>query len=291
MTKQIPWQKYAYIVVVLAGVLFSAYLGFTYLLPAILPFLLAWGVAFLTRPISCWLEKKWHLPRRVGGVGLTLCAVLLLFLLLYWLGARLYREGQALFDWLKQHPDSIKGWMDEIHAFISRWLSFLPNFAEGGGAENVVENILQHIATFALDALPKFVGELILKMPGILIFVLVTVIASIYFALDLDKINQAVLGTLPKTMGQSLKRIKERLSQTAFLYVRTYFLLMLMTFAMLVVGFWILGVEYVFLLSAIFALVDILPVLGVGTMLIPWGLFCLATGQTGRGIGLLILYG
>ena len=65
---------------------------------------------------------------------------------------------------------------------------------------------------------------------------------------------------------------------------------MLITFAMLLVGFLIIDVEYYFLLSVILALIDFLPVLGVGLALIPWGLFLLATGDLYRGMGLLILY-
>ena len=37
------------------------------------------------------------------------------------------------------------------------------------------------------------------------------------------------------------------------------------------------------------ALVDILPVLGVGTVLVPWGLLELLRGETGTGTGLLVL--
>ena len=66
---------------------------------------------------------------------------------------------------------------------------------------------------------------------------------------------------------------------------------MMIIFAMLLVGFIILHVDYALLLAGIFAVIDLLPVLGVGTMLIPWSIFCLLTKQTGLGIGLIIMYG
>jgi predicted PurR-regulated permease PerM len=65
---------------------------------------------------------------------------------------------------------------------------------------------------------------------------------------------------------------------------------MTVTFFLLLLGFLIIGVRYFFVLSLIFAISDILPVIGVGAFLIPWGIFSLATGDFYRGMGLIILY-
>ena len=65
----------------------------------------------------------------------------------------------------------------------------------------------------------------------------------------------------------------------------------LLTFVELLVGFLALRVEYVFLLAFLTAVLDILPVLGVGTVLIPFALFSFVTGNVFQGVGLLILYG
>ena len=117
-----------------------------------------------------------------------------------------------------------------------------------------------------------------------------TLIASVYFALDLEKINGAVLSLFPPKWADRLKRIKAGMMKTGFAYLRAYLLLMGLTFVMLLVAFWLARIPYALLLSFLFALVDVLPVLGVGTMLVPWGLFCLLFGQTGRGVFLLVLY-
>ena len=65
---------------------------------------------------------------------------------------------------------------------------------------------------------------------------------------------------------------------------------MLMTFAEVLVGLSILRVRYALLMSLIIAVVDILPILGTGTVLIPWAIFSYVTGDGGLGTGLLILY-
>ena len=141
-----------------------------------------------------------------------------------------------------------------------------------------------------MTRLPQLVGALFGRLPGILLFVCVTLIASVYFALDLEKINGAVLSLFPPKWADRLKRIKAGMMKTGFAYLRAYLLLMGLTFVMLLVAFWLAPIPYALLLSFLFALVDVLPVLGVGTMLVPWGLFCLLFGQTGRGVILLVLY-
>ena len=73
-------------------------------------------------------------------------------------------------------------------------------------------------------------------------------------------------------------------------YIKAYGILLLLTFALLLVGFWILRVEYAFLLAFLIALADLLPIIGVGTILIPWGIVMLLQKQFYLGFGLLLLY-
>ena len=77
---------------------------------------------------------------------------------------------------------------------------------------------------------------------------------------------------------------------SVFKLIKGYAILMLMTFLELLAGFLILRVKYALLLSLLIAVVDILPVLGTGTVLIPWGIAGLILKNTALGIGILVLY-
>ena len=44
------------------------------------------------------------------------------------------------------------------------------------------------------------------------------------------------------------------------------------------------------LFAAAIALLDLLPVIGTGTVLVPWGIVLLLTGNAGKGFGLLVLF-
>jgi predicted PurR-regulated permease PerM len=65
---------------------------------------------------------------------------------------------------------------------------------------------------------------------------------------------------------------------------------MFFVFVILLIGFLILGVKYAILLAVIFALLDMLPLIGIGILMIPWGFFEIIFGNTGLGIGILVLF-
>ena len=56
------------------------------------------------------------------------------------------------------------------------------------------------------------------------------------------------------------------------------------------IGLALLRVPYAFIFALLIALVDFLPLLGTGIILIPWAVVSLLLGEVRLGIGLLALY-
>ena len=65
---------------------------------------------------------------------------------------------------------------------------------------------------------------------------------------------------------------------------------MLLTFAIVLVGFLIIGIENAVGVAILVSLVDLLPILGIGTVMVPWAIFSFAIGEHVRGVGLLVLF-
>jgi predicted PurR-regulated permease PerM len=149
----------------------------------------------------------------------------------------------------------------------------------GRAAENLSGSVL------------PFLGSVFKSLPGILLSAVVVLIASYYFAIDFRGINGKLMALFPAGGQAFVRKSKEMLLETGGRFLRAYGLLMVITFAELFTAFLILGYRYAFLLAAVIALVDILPVLGTGTVLIPWAVFHLFAGNWTEGIGLLIVYG
>ena len=62
------------------------------------------------------------------------------------------------------------------------------------------------------------------------------------------------------------------------------------TFLVLCAGFLLLQISFAPLWAALISLVDALPILGTGTILLPWSLICLLQGEPIRAVGLLGIY-
>lgn len=292
--EKVNWERLSAILVslVLCGAL--VYLTFRYVAVLLLPFLLAWLVALPVRPLAKRIAARVRLPQK-------LCAVLLL-LLVFGLGAwglvaatiRLLGEAGALIDRLLSKGgifDSMEALMLWVEGFLGRF-GFLSMEGEElrtrlyEAAVGMIGNLLSSIAS----RLPEIAASLFSALPSAFFFLAVSVIACFYFCMDGERITAALCALLPKGVQKRIPEYKRGWRETVRKYVKAYAILLSVTFFLLLVGFLVLGVEYAFLLALLIAVVDLLPVLGVGTVMIPWGIVMLLQREFYLGFGLLILY-
>ncbi len=292
--KRVNFPYYASVIICILGLLAVSYIALRYLLWSVLPFLISWGIAFALRPLSAHLHRRTKIPRKILNFTLMLAALLLVFSILFIISDRLVTEIRGFISHVGENPSMISDTVERINDLLTSISDKLNIFGVGGGGDEGVRSYLSGLAEKAtgdmISELPKTLGRVVMTVPKTLIFLLVSVIASFYFSTDLQGINEKILAIVPKKWQSRLVSIKDIIFDTTLKYLRSYLIIMLITFALLLLGFLIIGVKYYFVLSIIFALVDILPVLGVGALLVPWGIFSLATGELYRGMGLLILY-
>jgi sporulation integral membrane protein YtvI len=157
--------------------------------------------------------------------------------------------------------------------------------------DTLVGEVISNFVSGVSKKLPVWLGAMASAIPSFILFVIVTLISGFYFCVDLGGIHSGIKSLLPTGASEKLAHIKRRVLGTALRYLRAYILLLLMTFGELFIGFSILKIDYALLLAAVIALIDILPVLGVGSVLIPWAAVVLISGNYYLGVGLFILYG
>ena len=291
--------KWAAVTVCVAGVLFLLYLLFDVVFTVLLPFLLAFLLAALTHPLARRLSARMRLPLGVVSVTLTFLSLFLLGALCYLLFstavtelgrlvALLGDENSELYARITQFFDTVKGLFTKLPQGLSRLFSFATDII--GDPQAFFYAQLQGFVARLGEALPTFVAGVLRALPRVLFFLLITVIACFYFSLEYTNITGFFAGLLPREVGARLPGIGKRLRATAGKYVAAYGLLFFITFGELLVGLFLVGADYVLLPALIIAFLDLLPILGVGVALIPWGVFALVIRNTGLGVGLLVLY-
>ena len=293
------WVKYAAVTICAAGVFLVLFLFGKYLLPALLPFAFAFLTAVLLRPAVLFLEKKAHWPFSYCSVFVTTVFLLLFAGLCFFLCSRLFEEAQNLFSSLLSDLSNENGMISSFLAFwkdLGRRLNFhlserFPAIRDLiGDPSAFISETLRGLLSGITAALPPFLLSLLRSLPSFLFSFLIYLIATYYFSLDFSLVRETLLQCLPSALRQKWPGMRERVFGVCRRYLRAYFFIFLLTFGELLLGFLSLRLNYAFLLALVTALLDILPVLGVGLVLLPFGIFELCTGQVLRGVGLLLLY-
>ena len=297
---KIDFRKWEAVTVTVAGILLAAYLLCRHTVRLFLPFLLAFFLAFLTRPVVRWLAKRTARSQKLVAGAVTLLSLFLLGVFCYFLCNRLLLELQNLLSWLAEDSADPNGQIARMIAFFKGLFDRIPfigrlrdaDFLKGviGDTEGFVAEQLNNILTRFSGAVTGAAAAALRGFPSLVLGVLVGVISCFYFAIEFESVTAALSMLVPSGFREKLPRWRARISEALRRYLRAYFLLFLLTLGELLFGFLILRLDYAFLLALLTAILDILPVLGVGTVLLPFAIFSFAAGNVMRAVGLLILY-
>ena len=283
MTERLKLAVYVLFILLAGGVV--AFILFKHVLPVMLPFIIAWCIAgAMKRPAEA-LAKRVRIPERLLRLILSLIAVGAFFALIF-IGA--WRLISSLWGFLSDFGEG-----NALYDLLVRLGQTEIPFLDGGLPEELagrLRDAINSVISSGVTALGGIATSVGAALPGALLFVLVTVTTLVYFALDLERINAFALHCIPAGMHDLLLRLGANIRYLARQYIRSYLILMLITFGLVLSGLLLIGVSYAPLIALVIALLDALPVIGAGTVLLPWSIFELAMGRHGVGIGLAVLF-
>ncbi len=264
-----------------------------YALPALFPFAVALLVTLLLRPLVNFLVRKLHFNRGAisvifvllfyGTIGLVV--VLLVIKLINYIGIGIAKLpdffNQTIVPALRSAGDSIS--------------KLIENFDSDGvidltdASSKLIASLNTTISDFSGKAL-SVVGSYATSVPAWLLNIVITIISTAFMLIDFDSIKGFISRQLPDEKRKFLSSVGETLGKVIWKYLTSYMLIMFITFAEIALGLTIIGQRNPFGIAAGIAVLDILPVVGSGLILVPWSIICMLTGNIGKGIGILILW-
>ncbi len=278
-------RKYAYLVICGFGAAALAFVFFRYALGLLLPFALAFLIAYLLRRPAEGIATKLHVSKKICRMAFSLFSLLAILLgisiSLYAVAGEAWRfvsglsesgELSAMLAAILRFPHGMLGSSETALAWEEKISDTI-----GAATSSLVSGVLSSM-TAAARAIPR-----------ILLFLLVSVVSVLYISWDLERVIEMIKRVLPPSVRKHTAAFKNGFLKTLLCYLRSYGILMLMTFVLVFVGLIILRAEYAVLMAALIAVLDLLPVIGVGTVLVPWSVLSFLMGNTARGIGLLVL--
>ncbi len=287
-------KKSAYIGVNIVIYLLIAYVFLKYALGIILPFAISFLIVMLSRPLIDKLSRYTKLPKSVLSlfvIGIML--VLVVYLLIVASGALLEQIG-VIINKVSEHLSGDDNYISSSLDFLNRLLDRFPflknNISNNTSVYSVALDMAKNAISMVSQRLTEAIGKIIASMPEIIVTAVVILLSLFYFSKDYVKISKKLTLMLPTAVRDKLPRVKKDILFVISSYLRSYIILMLITFAEVFAGLLILGVDGAFAIAIICALVDALPILGVGTVLVPWSVFSFVIGDNRLGIGLLVMF-
>ena len=279
-------------VIVIAGGILAGWFLIRYALPVLFPFLLGAGLALAAEPMVGLLDRRLRFKRWLAsGIGVSGVFLLLLALLVL-LTALLFRQAGRLTDIVPELAESVQLGMGSLEEWMLRSASAAP--------QNIRNVINRTVTGFFSDG-TALVGQVAGTLPGILsklfghvtsgVLTLATaVLAAFMISAKLPQLREFLRQRMPPAWKKQYLPALKGLRKAITGWLMAQLKLTVVVMGLLVVSFWLLRIPHGAFWAAIIALVDALPVLGCGVVLVPWSLICLLQGKRLQSIGLLGTY-
>ena len=254
----------------------------------LLPFVIGIFVSLLVQKPVKALSQKFKIPKAPLTIFFVITSYLLIVFGLLLLIYLIYHWLSGIVDLLPSIIPDFLEIADNINSTFKNFLKGLPQSASDYIA-SLPSKLTDSATSFGISLSNKIL-DFIAVIPSYLISVIVTVVASCYIAYEYDKIIFLAKNKTPFKIWTLLAEIKNTFFKNIFKMLKGYALLMLLTFMELSIGLLLLNQKNAILLAAIICVVDILPILGTGAVLIPWSVVSLFTGSIWKAIGLICMY-
>jgi sporulation integral membrane protein YtvI len=254
------------------------------------PFLMAMVIAIFLEPLVK-LAMRAKMNRAGGSVLVCTAFTLVLLFLFYLLGAKVFTE---LVGFTRKAP----GYLQDVNQFVKDTLGSEALY------EALPEDLGHHVKDWATNGLSSLTDQLsgllggvssyllgVAKLlPGMFIWFIVFLVALYLLSMSMPSLRASFLAFFEEKSRPKVSSVLDDLRSAIFGFIQAQVILCAIVYALSLTGFLILGVNYPLAISLLVVIVDIMPILGVGSALIPWAVYNFVTGDTFLGIGLVIMF-
>ena len=287
MTIKLP--KPIVVMIYAAAAILLSLVAVKYILPILVPFIIALVLSIFMEPFIETLQNRVKLSRGLA----TLVSMILVFggiaVLFSVIILKLVSELIQLSVTLPAVATELRVFYQDLIARLTAFYITLPH--------GVISSLEQNITTLTTNLqglISRVANSIILFLslvPGTLTILVVSILATFFLARDRHLISELLLKTIPAPWGEKTVTVLREISAAFIGYLKAQAILVLITTVLSVMGLLLIGADYALTLGLLIGFFDIIPVLGPSTIYIPWLIWSFATGATGFGIKLMVLYG
>lgn len=285
--------RFFVILVYIALGMFLFWFLFRYALGWILPFIIAFILSRLIEKPVKLCTRYLKIPRPIASGAFTILAFSVVGWLVYSIISRLLRELKLFLSSLPETSVIIS----EVAEYLNNLFSSVMNIVPADIQEFIIittENLINEGLTFPKELFGNILSystNLASYIPSIILFIIAILVSTYFMSSDYDKIKAYLASYTSAKWKSRFLAARDNLFSTLLSYLRAVLILLSLTFVELLIGFAIMDIKYSLVLAFFISLIDALPILGTGTVLIPWAIVNLIRGDFSGAVGIAILYG
>lgn len=248
-----------------------------------LPFLLAFIMTATIMPLRNLIVRKVRLPQgfavvtamivEIGGLGVIIALLVI----------RLTREIHYIYiNWPYYN--------DLLQHFFTRWLAKIEIYYLKLPGTNI-GTINTTVKEF-INTIPAVLANLLAmaaKIPEIIIVIVIALVATFFMSNGSKRYLNEILNIFPLEWRKNISELGRDFSRAFAGFIRAEFIIFLITLFLSIAGLMIIHPKYAFIIGTITGIFGILPVLGVGIVLVPWSILSFISGHSLLGIELILL--
>ena len=263
------------------------------LLGLFMPFVLALVAAWLLDPLVRLLQRKLGLARGLLSLALILLAFGAVSGVLFGLGWALFGEVRSLAENWNGIWSSIQQAREEVGEGLDRPFAHMP-----GGVEQFVDANLEHFNQWLGDIFNTvmrqaggWATDIAFSIPSFVVALIVFILAAYFITADYPRMIRNARDRMPEGLRGFASHVRTTALGAFAGYVRAEIIISIVVFFILTVGFFVIGQPYGLLLALLFAVLDFIPIIGSGTVMIPWAVIDLFLGDWSHALGLMVTWG
>lgn len=256
------------------------------------PLIVAWIIALMANPLVKFLEKKIKIVRKHGSVIVIVSVIAIIAIVLYLIMSAIASQVSSL---IVELPDlyttvlnNLQNALSSLHSKYNIIPKNIQTFFSGKEVDinEYIITALKSLKTSPVSTVSSVASSLI---DWFILFILTTML-TYFFVADNEKIRSFVKKHTPSGIQNSCIMIKDTIVKAIGGYLKACFEIMLVIFVILFIIFAIMGIEYAGLIAMITAVLDFLPFVGTGTVLMPWAVYNIITGGYRDAVFLIAAY-
>ncbi|MEY4479628.1 MAG: hypothetical protein RLZZ267_306 [Bacillota bacterium] len=258
---------------------------FSFLYNIASPIFLAFLIFLMIEPLARFLHRKGLKKSIASGISIVLFIAIILGAIAA-SGVLFYTQVTNIYEWMKTNQDQVQQQVLENSAYLR---------------EHLPEETFVQVQAYASDIAKQGVkigqwllGKIIANVSSATSFTinfLIAIILAYFLSTEIEFWKRTAENKTPRTFKKAFEFLRVNVIRGIVSYVKAQLKLISITFVVVLIGLVVLGVDNAFTVAVLAGIFDILPLLGVSSLFIPWIIYLVIVGNTALAIKLTILYG